>query len=100
MLLAEVVAEGHTPDSFREVGRAVTRIDQVAYDGSERAGARSHQRDLGPRPVENARTDRMSLCGVAIEQVIGGIASDGSGEFPSEVHGVSEPEVQALSAQR
>ena len=34
VLFAEVVAEGHTPDTFSEVGRAVARIDQVADDGS------------------------------------------------------------------
>jgi hypothetical protein len=55
------VAEGHTPDTFSEVGRAVARSDQVADDGLERAGARSHQRDLGPRPIEDACPDRMPV---------------------------------------
>ena len=66
----------------------------------ERAGTRSHQRDLGPRPIEDARPDRMPLRGVAVEQAIGGIASDGCSELPPEVHCVSESEVQALSAER
>ena len=102
VLFAEVVAKGHTPDTFGEVGRAVARIDQVAEDAFERARmpVRSHQRDLGPRPIENARPDRMPLGGVAVEYAIGGIASDGRRKLPPEVHCVSKSEVQALSAQR
>ena len=38
VLVAEVVAEGYTPDTFGEVGRAVACIDQVADDGCERVG--------------------------------------------------------------
>src|SRR4051812_38932201 len=102
MAIAEVVAEGHTPETFSEVGRAVARIEQVAEDGFERAGmsVRSHQGDLGPRPIEDARADRMPLRGVAVEQAIGGITSDGRSKLPPEVHCVSKSEVQALSAQR
>jgi hypothetical protein len=42
--------------------RAVARIDQVADDGCERAGVRSHQRDLGTRPIEDARPHRAGPC--------------------------------------
>ncbi len=45
VLVAEVVAEGHSPYPFGEVGRAVARVDQVAEDGLERAGLGSGRID-------------------------------------------------------
>src|SRR4051794_10751428 len=100
MFGTEIVAEGYSPDTFGEVGRAVPRRYQIAYDRFERAGTSigAHQQDLGARPIQDAHPDRMPLRGVAVEQALGSIASDRGSELPPEVQRVAEPEVQALSA--
>src|SRR5471032_1050880 len=96
--VAQIVAQRYAPDAFREIGRAVARVDEVTQDGFERARtpARPHDGDLRARPVEYPRADRMALGRVAVEQTVRRIATDGRGKLPSEIHRVAQPEVQSL----
>src|SRR5471030_2267565 len=79
MGIAQIVAQRYAPDAFREIGRAVARVDEVTHDGFERARtpARPHDGDLRARPIEYPRADRMALGRVAVEQTVRRIAADG-----------------------
>jgi hypothetical protein len=47
-----------------------------------------------------AFADRLALGLVAVEQACRRPALDGGGQLPAQVHGVADPQVQALAAQR
>jgi hypothetical protein len=65
-----------------------------------RAAGRSHGGDLGMGPIQHVRADRMTFGTAAVEQTIGRAPVDGRGEFPTEIHRVTDSEVQSLAAQR
>src|SRR5882757_4496494 len=100
MVSAEIVAERDAQHAPGEIGCAVAHLDQVADDGLDRAGApaRSHEPDLSTGPIEDLRAYRMALARIAVEQARGCIATNRGGELPTEVHRVTEPEVEALAA--
>ena|SRR5438874_8484110 len=100
MAAAKIVAERNTPHAFGEICRAITRVDEITDNGSERACAPSgpHECDLGARPVENLRPDRMPFVLIAIEQTGWRIATDRGSQLPSEVHRVAEPKIEPLAA--
>src|SRR5471030_3348894 len=101
MGIAQIVAQRYAPDAFREIGRAVARVDEVTEDGLERArtAAWPHDGHLRARPVEYPRAERMPLGRVAVGESVRRVATDGRGELPSQIHRVAQPEVQALAAQ-
>src|SRR4051794_6153535 len=102
MAVAEIVAQGNTPDALGEICRTVARVDEVTDDGFERARTpgRPHERDLGARPVENPRSYRVPFTHIALEQAGGRCATDRRGQLPAEVHRIAEPEVESLAAKR
>src|SRR5471032_3639399 len=102
MGIAQIVAQRYAPDAFREIGRAIARVDEVTEDGFERARtpAGPHDGDLRARPVEYPRADRMAFGRVGIEQAVRRVVTDGRRQLPAQVYGVAQPEVQALAAER
>src|SRR5471032_301312 len=85
MGIAQIVAQRYAPDAFREIGRAVTRVDEVTEDGFERArtAAWPHDGHLRARPVEYPRAGRMPLGLIGVEQPVRRVATDGRRQLPS-----------------
>jgi len=78
------------------------QTEQVGGDGAQRVVLPSgfDQRCLRLGHLQDGRSDRVTLLVVAVEQRVGRAAVEDGGQFPAQVHGVLDAEVQPLPADR
>ena len=89
-------------DEVGGTGQALRSGQQVGEDVAQGAGLviGAHERDLGAGKIKDPGADGMAFGGVGVKQALGGVAVGDGGEFPAQVVGVAETEVEALSAER
>ena len=78
--------------SFKQLGHCLVQ--------GQRPFVTAHERRLRHRALEHARTDRVPLGLIGVEQALRRCAVDHLGELPAQVHRVLDPDVESLSARR